>query len=538
MSLGTLSSTSTQDSSAPPASTETHSSSLAEPLLGEGARLSKQNKPIVTVERVSGVRLSGLSVDRAPAASEDDLVVDGSGKALTARSAGGDVVRSTTRRVRALLLSRRVERIFFNTLPFRSSFIFYHSTRVTAAQIIIFLELTHTQPSNMPSRRPKRPCTRHLLPWGYDAPRPDNLSLDEFIAIITKEDDSPSSEIKNVLIYWDRGDLDKGDEAKLKEMQINSNALFAHVLDGQEWFRDRYPKGDCGREKHNLGEAACMMGVEVTTQTDLEELTDTEREYKLGAMRHNGAGDSDLTVRVNAELILLRIAELNAADGRRRKINGKYCFWGLDFEGGGHIGQGTTEIGLTKLWASDLEELGQDYWAAVSSRHAIILESFDDHLCRKAQEGKIAIDDRLETYPRWNFRGGPNTTEKCAYIFQAAHNTPPKLFNISIDSEVISQTNVAWWIVHQIPLRHSADEQVANVEFSTIPLHADAYPRIAIVDSQNEALALRLAEHQRQRQGQVPSYPSRPYRDKKRRPRVEEGDWSRYRCSASMSERE
>lgn len=38
--------------------------------------------------------------------------------------------------------------------------------------------------------------------------------------------------------------------------------------------------------------------------------------------------------------------------------------------------------------------LGQNYWSAVSSRHAIILESFDDHLCRGAQEGKIAIDNR------------------------------------------------------------------------------------------------------------------------------------------------
>ncbi|KAH0032431.1 hypothetical protein KCU78_g2617, partial [Aureobasidium melanogenum] len=37
--------------------------------------------------------------------------------------------------------------------------------------------------------------------------------------------------------------------------------------------------------------------------------------------------------------------------------------------------------------------LGQNYWSAVSSRHAIILESFDDYLCRGAQEGKIAIDN-------------------------------------------------------------------------------------------------------------------------------------------------
>ncbi|KAG9698205.1 hypothetical protein KCU95_g2833, partial [Aureobasidium melanogenum] len=186
-----------------------------------------------------------------------------------------------------------------------------------------------------------------------------------------------------------------------------------------------------------------MMGVEMTTQAELDEMTDTEREYKLGAMRHDGAGDSDLTVCVTAEVILLRMAELNVADGRCRKINGKYCFLGLDFEGDGHIGQGTTEIGLTKLWAADLEELGQNYRTTISSRHAIILESFGDHLCRKAQEKQIAIGNRLNTYPRWDFRGGPNTIKKCAYIFHAAHNTPPKLFSISIDSEIITQTNMA-----------------------------------------------------------------------------------------------
>lgn len=79
----------------------------------------------------------------------------------------------------------------------------------------------------MSSRRPKRsrPSQRHLLPWGYDAPRPDNLSLDEFIEIITKKDEEhpyPSSEVKNVLIYWDRGTLERGDEAKLQEMNFDS----------------------------------------------------------------------------------------------------------------------------------------------------------------------------------------------------------------------------------------------------------------------------------------------------------------------------
>jgi hypothetical protein len=48
--------------------------------------------------------------------------------------------------------------------------------------------------------------------------------------------------------------------------------------------------------------------------------------------------------------------------------------------------------------------LGQNYWSAVSSRHAIILESFDDHLCRGAQEGKIVIDNRhINNYLPFHF---------------------------------------------------------------------------------------------------------------------------------------
>ncbi|KAG9857989.1 hypothetical protein KCU98_g982, partial [Aureobasidium melanogenum] len=316
----------------------------------------------------------------------------------------------------------------------------------------------------MPSRRlkPRRPCQRHLLPWGYDAPKKDNISLDASIEMITKEDDGSSSEIKNVLIYWDRGDLERGDEAKLKEMNIDSNVLFAHVLDSQEWFRARYPK--------DLGEAAQIMGVEMTTQVDLDEMTDTEREYKFGAMRHCGGGDSDLT-------------------------------------------------------ASDLEELGQNYWSVVSSRHAVILESFNDHLCRAAQEGKIAIDNRnQETYPRWNFRSGPNTTEKCAYNFQASRNTPPQVFNVSINSEIISQTNMVWWIIHQIPPRYAKDERVTDVNFVTAPLDANTYPMIVIVDSQNETHALRLTQRQRQRQV-LSCLSKHHHQTKKRHLRVEEEDW-------------
>lgn len=80
----------------------------------------------------------------------------------------------------------------------------------------------------MPGRhqplRPKRPCNRHPLPWGHDASVKDNIFLDAFVEIITEEDIEPSArpEVKNVLIYRDRGDLNRGDEAKLREMEIYS----------------------------------------------------------------------------------------------------------------------------------------------------------------------------------------------------------------------------------------------------------------------------------------------------------------------------
>ncbi|KAH0281813.1 hypothetical protein KCU91_g70, partial [Aureobasidium melanogenum] len=271
----TFSSTSTQESSAPPASTGTHSSSLVEPLLG------------VNAELLWWYGSCGLG--------EEQLLCG--------------IVQTVKAKQAPWARYRPLESECLQQVRTASTELLHHSTPSNSE---------HTEPSNVPSRRLKhtRPSTRHLLPWVCDAPKSDNISLDVFIEIITKEDDGCSSEVKNVLIHWDRGDLDRGDQAKLKEMEINSNVLFAHALDSQEWF--------------HLGEAAWMMGVEMTTQAELDEMTDTEREYKLGAMRHDGAGDSDLTVCVTAEVILLRMAELNVADGRCRKINGKYCFLGLD----------------------------------------------------------------------------------------------------------------------------------------------------------------------------------------------------------------
>lgn len=62
------------------------------------------------------------------------------------------------------------------------------------------------------------------MDWGYDAPKKDTTPLDAFIPFITDPTVKPAvdGQIKNVLVYWDRGFNDSGDEEKMKNMGINS----------------------------------------------------------------------------------------------------------------------------------------------------------------------------------------------------------------------------------------------------------------------------------------------------------------------------
>jgi hypothetical protein len=62
------------------------------------------------------------------------------------------------------------------------------------------------------------------MPWGYDAPFKDTTPLNDFIKYITDPQVKPAraGEMKNVLVYWDRGNENTGDEAKMIEMGIDS----------------------------------------------------------------------------------------------------------------------------------------------------------------------------------------------------------------------------------------------------------------------------------------------------------------------------
>lgn len=65
---------------------------------------------------------------------------------------------------------------------------------------------------------------KDAMDWGYDAPVKDTTPLDAFVRFIIDPTVNPAvdGQIKNVLVYWDRGFLDSGDEKKMQEMGINS----------------------------------------------------------------------------------------------------------------------------------------------------------------------------------------------------------------------------------------------------------------------------------------------------------------------------
>ncbi|TIA36574.1 hypothetical protein D6C78_05336 [Aureobasidium pullulans] len=294
-----------------------------------------------------------------------------------------------------------------------------------------------------------------LLPWGYDAPAKKTMPLADFINLITEEEDRTTAphKIKNVLLYWDRGSLTSGDEAKMVELNIDTNQHFAHVIDVQQWFKDRFPKGENGNQKHSLGEAAVMMDIEFTTQDHLNDLPEEKHPYVEAPMKHCAGGDCFITLRVNVEIITRCIREMNAVDGRSRQIRSDYCFVAIDFEGGGRIGQGTTEGGVSRLFSADLEDCPEYYQHKIESRHSIVREMFNDHIGRKAQDGNMAIDNRKKrTYPRNNFHNGPNTTEKMDYWHQKHSSRRPELFEISVDTEVIGMAEMRNWVLQQLPV--------------------------------------------------------------------------------------
>ena len=70
----------------------------------------------------------------------------------------------------------------------------------------------------------KGPNSKLKLPWAYDAPVKGTTPLITFITYITDETIKPAKggRIKSVLVYWDRGTVSSGDEAKMAELEIDS----------------------------------------------------------------------------------------------------------------------------------------------------------------------------------------------------------------------------------------------------------------------------------------------------------------------------
>ena len=106
----------------------------------------------------------------------------------------------------------------------------------------------------------------------------------------------------------------------------------------------------------------------------------------------------------------------------------------------------------------------------INNRHAIIWEMLDDHISLQTQAGRMDVDEKArETYPRWNFQGGPNSTEKDKFCYFKRYNSVHKVFEISVDTEIVYMKYRAWWILHQIP---GFSRVAAQVQYPVVPAPA------------------------------------------------------------------
>jgi DNA polymerase III alpha subunit (gram-positive type) len=82
----------------------------------------------------------------------------------------------------------------------------------------------------------------------------------------------------------------------------------------------RYPEGVHGNKDDSgcigrqirstrLCEAARKMKIDTISQLELDDISQTERDYNLGIMRHNAAGDAEITVRIFMAVVLESIKQ-------------------------------------------------------------------------------------------------------------------------------------------------------------------------------------------------------------------------------------
>lgn len=149
--------------------------------------------------------------------------------------------------------------------------------------------------------------------------------------------------------------------------------------------------------------------------------------------------DSDLDARFSSSSRIYVVQQLSSSRNFNHAV--------------GHIGQHTTEIGLSQVysWRVDTAACGDSLY--IHNRHAIIWETFDDHPSRGAQDGNMAInDEESKTYPRWNFRGGSNATKRADFGYPTSTKVSyHQGLTISVDTEIIHMANAAWWVLYQVP---------------------------------------------------------------------------------------
>jgi len=94
-----------------------------------------------------------------------------------------------------------------------------------------------------------------------------------------------------------------------------------------------------------------------------------------------------------------------------------------------------------------------------------------NHFLPKGGEQNMGIDRKdPSTHPRFNFRSGPNGSEKKQVIVEDRKGTA-KVYSLSKDTVVMHHWGIDQWLINKIPARPPTYEVTPPESITKVPTH-------------------------------------------------------------------
>ncbi|KAI5242536.1 hypothetical protein E4T43_04745 [Aureobasidium subglaciale] len=259
---------------------------------------------------------------------------------------------------------------------------------------------------------------------GYGNKTGKELSHNQYLNFLSTPADF-GDVIPTILVVHARG-TKGGDEERLKDLGVNIDITFMHVVDTQTFASERLRRPGGG--KWSLEDM--VLGINhLTPMTTQEELATKPNSRPL---HHCGVDDAFVTGTGHGKMVLDRESELELDLSNGPRVN----ILNLDFEGGNGP---TTEIGTASMMSTALHGLlkhstmtkNRIVAQSLVTSHIIIAEVRDRHPSADTQARMSINSDEAEYYPRYNAKTGPSGIEKVLQHYEGSE------YLMSADSRIL-----------------------------------------------------------------------------------------------------